>query len=319
MKKKTIFLILFIFILLMITINKKEFAESQKYIEASITPEPIETTVVKSGDIITYKITLKNISDIKFTSSRLILSIPSGTKFESISTENFEQSDFYITVKFGNLNPGQEFVTELKLKVTGTTEVVKFPGAEFLLLNSEYSLFDLMMVGLSEEFLSATTAEERQEILGEIACNGDLVLDTVHIVENTPDVIESEKYKIEKSMIRNISVNTTVKELLSNITNKSESEIKIYRGKEEVKEDEKLATSMELNVDNRNYIIIVTGDINEDGRQSSVDLSLLKGYIIKNYNFVENKLAASDINGDGKITVTDLSKLKMGLVGLQNV
>ena len=316
MKKKTIILIFFIFILLILCMSKKDFAESQKYIEATMVADPPATTAVKSGDIITYKITLKNISDIKFSSSRLIIALPTGTQFESINNKNYEQSDFYITVTFGNIGPGQEFAVELKLKVTGTTDEVKYPGIEYFLLNSEYSLFDLIMVSLSEDFLSATTADERQAVLGEIACNGDLVLDTVHKVVNDPDVIESEKYKIEKSMIKNITANTTVKELLSNITNKSESEIKVYRGEEVVSEDEKLATSMELSVNNRNYIIIVTGDISEDGNLSALDLSLLKGYIVKNYNFVENKIAASDINGDGKISVTDLSNLKMKLVGL---
>lgn len=317
MKKKTIFLILFIFVLIVISVNRKEYAETQKYMEATIVSNPPATETVKSGDIITYTITLKNISDIKFSSSRLIIALPAGTQFESINTKNYEKSDFYITVTFGNIEPGKDFVTELKLKVTGTTDEVKYPGIEYFLLNSEHSLLDLIMVSISDDFISATTAEERQAVLGDIACNGDLVLDTAHKVVNDPDVIESEKYKIEKSMIKNIEANTTVENLLSNITNKGEGEIKIYKGEQEVKADEKVATSMILKVNDREYIIIVTGDINEDGNQSAVDLSLLKGYIIKNYNFVENKLAASDLNGDGKVSVTDLSRLKMQLVGLK--
>lgn len=315
MRKKLIVFLFFIIIIQILCITKKDFAESQKNIEATMEANPSTTTSVKSGDIITYSIKLKNVSDKKYTSSRLILSIPKGTKFVSVN-KSFEQSDFYITAKLGNINPGQEVITELKLQVTGTTDEIKFPGAEYLLLNSEYTLFDLIMAALSEEFLSAVTADERQEALGDIACTDDLVLSSVHKLEDEPEVIESEKYKIENSMIKNVAVNTTVKELLSNITNKSENEIKVYKEEKEVLEDENLATSMELNVNNRNYIIIVQGDINEDGKQSALDLSLLKGYIIKNYDFVENKLAASDINGDGEITLTDLSKLKMQLVGL---
>ena len=76
MKKKTIFLILFIFVLIVISVNRKEYAETQKYMEATIASDPSATETVKSGDIITYTITLKNISDIKFSSSRLIIALP---------------------------------------------------------------------------------------------------------------------------------------------------------------------------------------------------------------------------------------------------
>ena len=36
MKKKPIFLILFIFVLIVISVNRKEYAETQKYMEATI-------------------------------------------------------------------------------------------------------------------------------------------------------------------------------------------------------------------------------------------------------------------------------------------
>ena len=59
-------------------------------------------------------------------------------------------------------------------------------------------------------------------------------------------------------------------------------------------------------------LAIKIGDINNDGRISVTDLSLLKQYLVSGRSdYVE----AMDINSDEKITITDLSRLKLIIVG----
>ena len=59
-------------------------------------------------------------------------------------------------------------------------------------------------------------------------------------------------------------------------------------------------------------LAIKIGDINEDGRISVTDLSLLKQYLVSGR---DDYVEAMDINSDEKITITDLSRLKLIIVG----
>lgn len=69
--------------------------------------------------------------------------------------------------------------------------------------------------------------------------------------------------------------------------------------------------------DNSEYTLVVTGDVNSDGKVSVIDLSRLKLRIIGLTTLDDYQTEAADVNYDGKLSITDLSNLKMYLVGLK--
>ena len=59
------------------------------------------------------------------------------------------------------------------------------------------------------------------------------------------------------------------------------------------------------------------GDINNDGKITAVDLSMLKMHLVQLKEITDENIKHADLNEDGKITATDLSKLQRLLVGLE--
>ena len=52
--------------------------------------------------------------------------------------------------------------------------------------------------------------------------------------------------------------------------------------------------------------VVIKGDINGDGKVSSLDILFAERYIIKCYNLVGNEYKSADINGDGKVSSVDV-------------
>ena len=78
----------------------------------------------------------------------------------------------------------------------------------------------------------------------------------------------------------------------------------------EISNLDKLKTGMKIIVEDKEYIIVVLGDINSDGRISLVDISKLVLHYNEDKNFIltgANK-EAGDMNLDGKISLVDISK-----------
>ena len=121
-------------------------------------------------------------------------------------------------------------------------------------------------------------------------------------------IFESEIYKIEDKYIKNISVNTTFEEFKNNI--ESNKALKVIDNDKEISNLDKLKTGMKIIVEDKEYIIVVLGDINSDGRISLVDISKLVLHYNEDKNFIltgANK-EAGDMNLDGKISLVDISK-----------
>ncbi len=123
--------------------------------------------------------------------------------------------------------------------------------------------------------------------------------------------ISSEKYLIVQESIYKIVDETTIQDFKNNIT--TEASIHIYDAEEEITEnDQIIKTGMKLKLnDEKEYELIVRGDINCDGKVSLTDLSKLilhynekKGYILTGTPF-----SAADMNCDQKVSLTDVSQM----------
>ncbi|MGN1299097.1 MAG: C1 family peptidase [Candidatus Scatovivens sp.] len=127
--------------------------------------------------------------------------------------------------------------------------------------------------------------------------------------EEESSFITSNIYKVENEYVKNVEFNTKYKEFKEAI--QTNRDIKIFDDTKEVLDDEILKTGMKLIVGEKQYEIVVMGDINGDGKISLVDISKIVLHYNEDKNFIlkgANK-EAGDINGDGKISLVDVSKL----------
>ena len=58
------------------------------------------------------------------------------------------------------------------------------------------------------------------------------------------------------------------------------------------------------------------GDINGDGRITTVDVIRIAKYLIDDIPFTGKQLTAADVTGDGKVTAADVVRIAQYIVGL---
>lgn len=123
--------------------------------------------------------------------------------------------------------------------------------------------------------------------------------------------ISSTEYTIKKEYIMNIEFDTTKEELLNNITSNLEKDVVTSDGDEVLNEDV-IKTGMKLKLsDGTEYILIVRGDINMDGRVSLTDLSkiILHYNEVKGFELTGDALKGADMNIDGTVNLVDVSQM----------
>jgi endo-1,4-beta-xylanase len=61
--------------------------------------------------------------------------------------------------------------------------------------------------------------------------------------------------------------------------------------------------------------VIVTGDVNGDGKITVTDMIATKSHLLGKSKFTGAAEKAADTNGDGKISITDFIQLKAHILG----
>lgn len=123
----------------------------------------------------------------------------------------------------------------------------------------------------------------------------------------------NQNYIIQDNIIKNISEQTKK----SDFDNKLKLGItyKIARNDEEINEKDNIATGDVLTTSaGDKYTLIVTGDLNKDGKLNLKDLVKMRKYFLDGNNLDENEMLAADCNFDGKINLKDLVKMRLMLL-----
>ena len=139
-----------------------------------------------------------------------------------------------------------------------------------------------------------------------------------YAIENNIRYIDLSKYSQitvdNKKYLTKISQNTTISQLKEKM--ETNAPIKITKGEQEITDENTLVTTgMSLQIGDETYILVVTGDLNGDGKIGLTDLANLKLSMVGKRELSIASTLAGDINGDGKTSLSDLAKLKMYLVG----
>lgn len=87
------------------------------------------------------------------------------------------------------------------------------------------------------------------------------------------------------------------------------SQLNVYKSSGELLTSGRLGTGMRAIVDNREYLIIVSGDLTGEGNVNSRDLKLLMKILSGEETLDENMLLCADLNNDELINTKDLLKL----------
>lgn len=143
-------------------------------------------------------------------------------------------------------------------------------------------------------------------------------------VTTYPAEISSQKYHLNASagLISQINTGVSVSEFLSNLN--YPALVKVYNGGAEVTGSAHVGTGMtaKLTVDGnvlQSLTIVVTGDVNGDGKITLTDFVQLKAHLLGKTVFSGGCAHAADVNGDGKITLTDFVKVKACLLGKETI
>lgn len=126
--------------------------------------------------------------------------------------------------------------------------------------------------------------------------------------------IETTVYKMNGAEIYNISPETTVREFKQNITCNVAYQILDSKGKEQ-KDEDIIGTEMIIKAGDLQYTLVVSGDMNGDGKVSVMDLVLLKRTLVELDKPTKQQLRAVDFNFDNTVSVVDLVTMKRVLVG----
>ena len=123
-------------------------------------------------------------------------------------------------------------------------------------------------------------------------------------------------YKIEENYIKNVTNNTTKSDFDEKIN--ISVNYKITRNGEEVSQDDILATGDILTTETGDeYIIIVPGDINKDGKVDLKDFIKMRIYLLLENNLDDIEKIAADFDLDGR-TVGVKDYIRMRLIILMN-
>ena len=127
----------------------------------------------------------------------------------------------------------------------------------------------------------------------------------------------NQNYIIKDDIIKNISEQT----IKSDFDNKLKLGItyKITRNEKEISNTDNIATGDILTTSvGDKYTLIVSGDINKDGKVDLKDLIKIRKSILNDSNLEVNEALAADCNSDGKINLKDLVKIRLMILNKES-
>lgn len=163
---------------------------------------------------------------------------------------------------------------------------------------------------------SVTGSDGNSEI---IVSDAQIELDIKEEAVVKPEGIYSDKYVIEDEYISRIVPNTKFGEFKQNIQTEQKYIVKDISGNT-IGEEDIIKTGMTLQLDNnKQFTLVVTGDLNGDGIISVTDLAKFKLHYIEKELLTGAYLKAADMDADKKVSVNDLAQIKLVYIGKEEI
>ncbi len=147
-------------------------------------------------------------------------------------------------------------------------------------------------------------------------------IEAIQLDKNTK--IEIQKYKIAGQYISKIGEKVTQKEFLNNIIVSNNLIVQIEN---QSKEQTWIGTNTKVKIKHKDfdillkeYICMIYGDVNGDGKISALDYAYIKNDIMDVQKITDlNQKEAADINDDGKISALDYAYIKNHIMDVQKI
>lgn len=137
-----------------------------------------------------------------------------------------------------------------------------------------------------------------------------------------PSTITSATYTVSGGILSKIGVGTTAQTLLNNLSEGRYA--RIYNGNQIVANNTLVGTGMTVKILDGNTVkavatIVVTGDINGDGKITITDMLAAKAHILNKSVLSGAYACGADTSGDGRISITDFLQIKAHILGKSQV
>lgn len=163
---------------------------------------------------------------------------------------------------------------------------------------------------------SVTGSDGNAEI---IVSDAQIELDIKEETVVTPEGIDSDKYVIDDEYISRIAPDTKFSEFQQHIQTEQKYIVKDISGNT-IGEEDIIKTGMTLLLDNnKQFTLIVVGDLDGDGKFTINDIAKFKLHYIEKELLTGVYLKAADMDADKKVTVNDLAQMKLVYIGKEEI
>ena len=131
------------------------------------------------------------------------------------------------------------------------------------------------------------------------------------------DTITSSVYEIDENLINRISPNTNLETFKENISTEVGYVVENMEGIE-LESTDVIGTGYKLITEtDKQYILIVTGDLNSDGRITLTDMSILRKHYLQVESLQDEYLKAADMDDNDKISLNDISVMRKQILEIE--
>ena len=131
------------------------------------------------------------------------------------------------------------------------------------------------------------------------------------------DTITSSVYEIDENLINRISPNTNLETFKENISTEVGYVVENMEGIE-LESTDVIGTGYKLITEtDKQYILIVTGDLNSDGRITLTDMSILRKHYLQVESLQGEYLKAADMDNNDKISLNDISVMRKQILEIE--
>ena len=274
-------------------------------------------------------------SEKELTNKNVIVTITANEEIQEVTGWNLSTDKKVLTKEYSantsveeNLKIKDIAGNEATVKIDAITNIDKKPPEVIGVENGKTYVNENVTPEINDEHLSKIEVTRDNELISyeqgdTISEPGNYLIIAYDLANNQTKVqfviekIEFEtNYPIEGNYMKGIETNTSKDKFTDNIKTNKEYKIVTKEGNT-IEDNQLIATGMEIVfTTGEKFVLIVTGDINGDGRITITDVSQLKRHIIGQTILTDEKTKAADINNDSNVSITDLAKTKRMLIGL---
>lgn len=138
------------------------------------------------------------------------------------------------------------------------------------------------------------------------------------------EVLDKVKVKYDEKYFYGYEVNTKIEKIVSDIKNVDKNiTVTSYNKEGKVKSSGIIASGDKITIktskEEKSYVIVIYGDVNGDGKISSVDYVLIKNHIMKTNLLSEEQLVFADVNKDKKASSVDYVLIKNHIMNISKI